>query len=456
VCPLPLPWPPGQVMLLTLPPPARPGLAGLQARLRQALVQWQHPEQQLAPEAVTAMQDSRQLKHLLPGRVTAWRQAFMGLVAGVQTGQCPAAYAVGALTGQQQSRFTALFCAAAVQDQQGAYAIMSRTTRQFRNGLEAGGVRFSMPHAAAPATAAAAAAAATLAGLPAAAASHSAAAAAGTGSAKDFSAGSLVVVHGARHVQGLYQALLQHSWCQGGQDVPLLLAPLPFPGASLSLLRIKVNCWAGLGWAGLGWAGLGWAGLGWAGLGWAGLGWAGLGCGCAVPQGRLAAAGRALVHASARLVCMSAAVQVLPHVNSQQHQAAAGSSGQSKFAAAASAPAAAGLAPRQQHHAETSGQLVTPWVLQRLISSLIDIQGADMEINVDTEACSSVNLAAASLAADGRAPAGGAAWRQHGRGLTAAEVATLRTQPTQLQGRVSQKIVYCDQEEAYSVRLASG
>eukprot|EP00877_Chromochloris_zofingiensis_P005918 jgi/Chrzof1/157/Cz01g05140.t1 len=58
-------------------------------------------------------------------------------------------------------------------------------------------------------------------------------------------ASSQVLVEGVRHVQGLYQALLSMPWCQAEQpDVPILLAPVSFLGATLCKIDMKVHCMA--------------------------------------------------------------------------------------------------------------------------------------------------------------------------------------------------------------------
>jgi hypothetical protein len=53
----------------------------------------------------------------------------------------------------------------------------------------------------------------------------------------------VLLVRGARNVHALYLALLQQPWCGAADtpDVPLLLAPVPFWGASLTQLHLKVG-----------------------------------------------------------------------------------------------------------------------------------------------------------------------------------------------------------------------
>lgn len=145
-----------------------------------------------------------------------------------------------------------------------------------------------------------------------------------------------------------------------------------------------------------------------------------------------------LSDSSCALACH--APQVLPHV-------------------ASGAGAAAALC--QQHHAEASGQFVAPWVLQRVLHVLAEAQDADIEVNLETEPSSSLNLpVAASGAGDapGAAAAGVAAapWAAAGRGLSSDEAALLRTRRRQMQGRVVQKLMYSHDEGTYSARLAAG
>jgi hypothetical protein len=54
--------------------------------------------------------------------------------------------------------------------------------------------------------------------------------------------GEVLLVRGPRNVHALYLALLQQPWCAAADqpDVPLLLAPVPFWGASLTQLHLKV------------------------------------------------------------------------------------------------------------------------------------------------------------------------------------------------------------------------
>lgn len=210
------------------------------------MIQWQHPAQQLSSEMVMSMQDRRPLRDALTARVTAWREAFRALLASWHGGHCPVFYLVGApcqaggkasaAQQQQAGRFTAVFCATGMMGCPSVHAVMSRTSRQFRAGLESAGVSFSMPLAATPAAGAAAQPPEQ---------QHLAQGALvqGPGSGvQDYAPPSLVLVQGRCNVQGLYQALLQQPWCQQGQqDVPLLLSPLLFSGGGLSMLSFKVG-----------------------------------------------------------------------------------------------------------------------------------------------------------------------------------------------------------------------
>lgn len=70
--------------------------AALAERLQRALLQWQHPEQQLGGEVLQLMRQSKGTGELLAARARAWRDCLRGLHASVRNGQCPAAYVVGA------------------------------------------------------------------------------------------------------------------------------------------------------------------------------------------------------------------------------------------------------------------------------------------------------------------------------------------------------------------------
>lgn len=76
---------------------ASSGAAALssQEQLQLALLQWQHPAQALAPEALQVLHGSKATAELVAARVAAWRSSFRAVFNCLRHGQVPALYVVG-------------------------------------------------------------------------------------------------------------------------------------------------------------------------------------------------------------------------------------------------------------------------------------------------------------------------------------------------------------------------
>ena len=91
-------------------------------------------------------------------------------------------------------------------------ALVTRSNRQLRQLLSASGATFAQATAAGSA-------------------------------AHDGRPGSQLLLRGCKSVHALHLVLLQQSWCGGPEqpDVPVILAPVPFVGASLQPLKLQVR-----------------------------------------------------------------------------------------------------------------------------------------------------------------------------------------------------------------------
>lgn len=130
--------------------------------------------------------------------------------------------------------FSVLLCAPNLMGCWEPSALVTRSNKQIRQLLTASGATFSQ---------AAGAAAAAAAGGPGVAESSQGAAALAGSTNHDGRPGSQLLVRGCRSVHALYLLLLQQPWCAAPEqpDVPLLLAPVPFVGASLQSLKLQVG-----------------------------------------------------------------------------------------------------------------------------------------------------------------------------------------------------------------------
>ncbi|EIE24517.1 hypothetical protein COCSUDRAFT_61947 [Coccomyxa subellipsoidea C-169] len=206
-----------------------------QEQFQHALMTWQHPESSLPGAAVSALAGSKAGQAMLDARKAAWQEAFRSLFMALRSGACSAFYLV---TAQGTKRpFVAFFGGAGTGGRPHMHAWLSRSTHGARERMRAApcGLDFSTPLA--PRAQAEAAAAkderiqAELLEIGQKKAPQSAA-------GVDGKPASLVFFEGASRVHGLFEHLLSEAATSAEHaDVPLLISPVPFLGASIQQLQ---------------------------------------------------------------------------------------------------------------------------------------------------------------------------------------------------------------------------
>ncbi|CAL8467510.1 g7048 [Coccomyxa elongata] len=212
---------------------AQPGPSN-QERFQHALMTWQHPDTSLPAAAVSALTGLKS-SQVLDARKSTWQEAFRSLFMALRSGACGAFYFATAEGAKRP--FVAYFGGAGMGGRPHMHAWLSRSTHGVRERMrsEPCGLDFCTPLAPrAQAEAAVAKDERMQAELLEIGQRKAPTSAAGI----DGKPASLVFFEGATRVHGLFEHLLFEAVTSSEQtDVPLLMSPVPFLGASLHQLH---------------------------------------------------------------------------------------------------------------------------------------------------------------------------------------------------------------------------
>ncbi|KAL3131764.1 hypothetical protein ABBQ38_007483 [Trebouxia sp. C0009 RCD-2024] len=215
------------------------GMQVLQERYQAASMSWQHPETSYLPTTLSALQAAKSSPDdLIAQRHAAWQQAFRGLYYALRHRQCDAFYLATPQGVHPHKQNMVLFGAPGIAGRPSLHAIVSRSTLGLRTAMQQQyHLTFTMPLAPTPKKKQQEddpqlpddlAVLQTRGGV--------------TGREGDNSRESLLYFEGPLEVQGLFEYLFneRRKLCGEDCDVPLLMAPVPFPAACLKQLHLKV------------------------------------------------------------------------------------------------------------------------------------------------------------------------------------------------------------------------
>ncbi|KAL3163208.1 hypothetical protein ABBQ32_009610 [Trebouxia sp. C0010 RCD-2024] len=210
-----------------------------QERYQAASMSWQHPETSYLPTTLSALQAAKSSPDdLIAQRHAAWQQAFRGLYYAMRHRKCDAFYLATPQGVHPHKQNMVFFGAPGIAGRPSLHAIVSRSTLGLRTAMQQQyHLTFTMPLAPTPKKKQQEdepqlpddlAVLQTRGGV--------------TGREGDNSRESLLYFEGHLEVQGLFEYLFneRRKLCGEECDVPLLMAPVPFPAACLKQLHLKV------------------------------------------------------------------------------------------------------------------------------------------------------------------------------------------------------------------------